>query len=339
MIESRIKNKLSLRRYRKFKSSKSAVISIIFLCICFFFSLSAEFWANDKPIVLKYNGSLYFPIVKDYHPTVFGNDQMILTDYRKLDMGEKDFAIWTLLYWNPYEHNANEETYPSAPSLKNIMGTDDRGRDVAARLLYGFRYSMTYAIFVFIISYILGIVAGAIMGYFGGLTDLLGQRVIEVWESIPVLILLLTLISIFQPNIALLIFISSLFGWMGTSTYVRAEFLKIRKMEFVEASRSLGMSNTRTIFHHVLPNSLGPIITFAPFTIASGVGALAILDFLGFGLQPPTPSWGELLAQAKNNFTIAWWLAVFPSIALFSTLLSLILIGDSVRDALDPREN
>jgi microcin C transport system permease protein len=230
------------------------------------------------------------------------------------------------------------EQFPSPPSQDNWFGTDDRGRDVAARLIYGFRYSMGFAISVWILSYIIGIFAGAIMGYVGGKTDLIGQRVVEVFESMPVLLLLITLVSIFTAGISVLVIFTSIFGWMLISQYVRGEFLRLRRREFVEAAQAMGASNFRVIFKHILPNSLGPVLTFSPFTIASLISYLAILDYLGFGLQPPTPSWGELLQQAYSNFTIAWWLAVFPSMILFMTLVVLNLIGEGVRDAFDPRK-
>jgi microcin C transport system permease protein len=260
-------------------------------------------------------------------------------DYRTLVIEGSDWAIWPIISWDPYESNTNVSSFPSPPSRENIFGTDDRGRDVAARLLYGFRESMKYSIAVFLLSYLLGITIGALMGYFGGIVDLLGQRFLEIWESMPVFMLLLTLITIFKPDLMMFVLISSAFGWMGISVYVRAEFLKLRHREFVEAGRAIGASNARLIFRHILPNSLGPVLTFAPFVISGGISSLAVLDYLGFGLQPPTPSWGELLSQAKSNFTIAWWLATYPSAALFFSLLLLSLIGDAIRDAFDPRAN
>ena len=226
----------------------------------------------------------------------------------------------------------------SPPTSENWFGTDDRGRDVLARLIYGFRYSMGFALSVWLVSYILGITAGAIMGYSGGKIDLLGQRVVEVFESMPVLLLLMTLVSIFTAGLPVLVMFTAFFGWMMISQYTRGEFLRQRNLEFVEAAEAMGASKARVIFKHILPNSLGPVVTFSPFTIANLISFLAILDYLGFGLQPPTPSWGELLQQAYKNFTIAWWLAVFPSIVLFITLVVLNLIGEGVRDAFDPKK-
>jgi microcin C transport system permease protein len=218
------------------------------------------------------------------------------------------------------------------------MGTDDRGRDVLSRLLYGYRVSMTYALGVWLITYFLGTVAGGFMGYKGGVFDFLSQRFIEVLSSLPYLSVLIILIDIFEPNITLLIVITSIFGWIGISYYMRAEFLKLRNFEFVEAGRALGMSTSRILFKHILPNALGPLITFSPFAIAGGVTALVGLDYLGFGVQPPTPSWGELLNQGKELYSIAWWLALYPSLFLFGTLTFFNLIGEGFRYAFDPKK-
>ncbi len=334
MIEKFIDNELTLKRWRRFKRRKSAVFASTALLFSLFLTLISPIIANNKPIYMTYQGKSYFPVFNDYHPKEFGITNTFVVNYRKLEM---DSAIWPMVKWDPYESNKDVYTYPSPPSDINIMGTDDRGRDVFTRLLYGYKYSIAYAFLVWLLSTILGVFFGGIMGYFGGKVDFFGQRVVEIFSTVPVFLLLLTLISIFKPTLILLIVISSIFGWMGVSYYARGEFLKNRKQEFVEAARGMGASTTRIIIKHILPNSLGPIITFAPFTIAAGVSGLASLDYLGFGLAVPTPSWGELLAQAHKNFTIAWWLALFPSGALFTSLFLLVLVGDGVRDALDPK--
>lgn len=339
MIEKWIKNELTLRRYRRFKSRRAAMISLWFLVGLSFFSFTAEIWSNSRPIILHYQGVYYFPVLRDYHPSRFGNAEQMRMDYRKLELGAGDWQLLPPNPWDPFESNTSVATFPAPPSRENRLGTDDRGRDILARLLYGFRESFKYAISVFVVSYLLGILIGAAMGYHGGKVDLLGQRLLEVWESLPVLMVLLTLITVFKPSLGLLVLISSLFGWMSISIYVRAEFLKLRRREFVEAGKSLGLSSSRIVFRHILPNALGPVLTFAPFVISGGIASLAVLDFLGFGLQPPIPSWGELLSQAKSNFTIAWWLALYPSLALFFTLLFLSLIGDAVREAFDPHSH
>lgn len=337
MIEKYIENELTLKRWRRFKKRKTAAISSILLIISFVLTFVAPIIANSKPVYLSYQGKSYFPVFVEYHPKDFGITDSFYINYRALELTDSDTVIWPIVKWDPYESNDSVEEYPSAPSATNWFGTDDRGRDVFTRLLYGYKYSIAYAILVWLITTIIGVILGGLMGFFGGKVDFLGQRVVEIFNTVPVFLLLLTMISIFKPTLILLIFISSIFGWMGVSYYARGEFLKNRNLEFVEAARGMGASTKRIIFKHILPNSLGPIITFAPFTIAGGISGLAGLDYLGFGLEVPTPSWGELLAQAHKNFTIAWWLAFFPSAALFTSLFLFVLVGDGVRDALDPK--
>ena len=338
MIERMIKNEMTLKRWRRFKKLKRAVISAWIFGFLLFLSITAEFWANSKPIIMSRGSGIYFPVVVDYHPSEFGQEDIFVTDYRKLVMDEGDWVIWPPVHWDPLESNKKVKTYPGPPSGQNWLGTDDRGRDVLSRLIYGFRYSIGFAVLAWFFSYLLGIVVGSIMGFIGGKTDLVGQRVVEVFESMPIFVLLITLVSIFGAGLWTLVIFSSVFGWMMISLYIRGEFLKLRKREFVEAARALGVSRLQVIFKHVLPNALSPIVTFSPFTIAAYIYSLAALDYLGFGLPPPTPSWGELLQQANNYFTIAWWLAVFPSIAMVVTLTVLNLIGEGVRDAFDPRK-
>jgi len=337
MIESWFKNENSKKAWRRFRRNVPAVISSVFLIVILILSLSAEMWANRKPIVMHYHGETYFPVFKYYHPSLFGQEDVSQTDYRHMQMGEGDWSVWPLIHWDPYERNDKLEEFPAPPSASNIMGTDVGGRDVAARLLYGFRYSIGYALGVWILSSLFGALMGALMGFAGGWTDLLGQRAIEVIQSLPFLMILITLVSIFEPSIFLLIVLTVFFGWVGISIYFRAEFLALRRRDFVDAALASGASKWRVITKHILPNSLTPWITISPFIIAGNISGLAALDFLGFGLQAPTPSWGELLNQALDNFRIAWWLAVYPSAALFITLTVLNLIGDGVRDALDPR--
>jgi microcin C transport system permease protein len=337
MIERLFKNELSRKRWIRFRSKKTAIGSVWILLFLMLFSFTAEIWANRQPLALSYKGEMYFPVFKYYHPSEFGREDIAQMEYQTLEMGEGDWVVWPIIRWDPYERNDKVDTVPSPPTAENWLGTDEGGRDVAARLLYGFRYSIWYAVIVWVLSSILGIVAGSIMGFKGGWTDLVGQRAIEIIESLPYLMILITLVSIFKPNLFMLAALTVFFGWVGISIYIRAEFLKLRRREFVEAARALGASRARQIFRHILPNSLTPWITVSPFLIAGNIAGLAALDFLGFGLPAPTPSWGELLNQALKNFRIAWWLAVFPSLALFVTLTVLNLIGEGVRDAFDPR--
>ena len=338
MIERIFTSELSRKRWRRFKSKRASFFSIWLLLAITIFSASAELWSNSKPLVLHYHDQTYFPVFNQYHPSNFGRTDIMVMDYHQLQLDASDWVVWPPVRWDPVERNESLTEVPSPPTGDNLFGTDDRGRDVFSRLLYGYRYSMGYAISVWFICSVVGIFMGAVMGFMGGWVDLIGQRGIEVIESLPWLLILITIISIFSPDLWLLVTFSAVVGWVGISQYIRAEFLKLRKREFVEAARALGASRWRQIFIHILPNSLTPWITLTPFSISGSVAGLAALDFLGLGLRAPTPSWGELLSQAKENFTTAWWLAVYPSLALFVTMVLLNLIGAGVRDAFDPRK-
>lgn len=332
-------NELTIKRYRRFKRNKVAVVSVWLLAFLFFLSFTAEFWANSKPHMMSYHGKMYFPLVKDYHPTEFQRDDIFVMDYRELNMDEGDWAVWPVIQWDPYESNKTVDTYPSAPSRYNLFGTDDRGRDVMTRLLYGLRYTFIFALGVWLLTYSFGSLVGALMGYLGGKTDLFASRVIEVIESTPSFFVLITMIAIFEPSLPLLILLSVMFGWMTISSYMRGQFLQLRKREYVEAARALGSSHWRIVVKHILPNALTPIITLSPFAIAAEVLSLSTLDYLGLGLRAPTPSWGELLSQAQKYFTIAEWLVWYPSAILLLTLVLLINIGQAIRDAFDARSS
>ncbi len=336
MIDRFIKNELTRKRWKIFRNSKTAMTSSILLLLLVIATFISPLIANNKPMLIKYQGVTYFPMLKEYSAETFGITDSLDVDYRQLKMSPGDYSLWPVIQWNPYESNSAVDSYPSPPSKTNILGTDDRGRDVFARLLYGFKYSITYAVAVWFISLLIGTILGGTMGYFGGKVDFIGQRMVEVLSTVPQFFLLIILISIFSPSLWMLILISCVFAWISISYYVRGEFLKNRNREYVEAARSLGASDFKIIFKHILPNSLTPIITYAPFAIAAEIVGLAALDYLGFGLQVPTPSWGELLAQAQKNYTIAWWLAFYPSLSLFVVLTLLNLIGSGVRDAMDP---
>jgi microcin C transport system permease protein len=326
------KNDLTRKRWRRFKTARRAYYSLWLMLALLFMSATAEFWSNSKPILMSYQSSIYVPVLRDYHPSVFGQPGFV-TDYRAL---KTDWALWPPVRWDQYESNAAIQTYPSAPTKANWLGTDDRGRDVLSRLIYGFRYSIIFAGLVWFFSFFTGVIVGAVMGYFGKFVDLIGQRVVEVFDSLPYILMLLTMIALVGANLWLLVGFSVLLGWMRISIYMRAEFLKLRRRDFVESGRAQGLSQFRLLFKHILPNAMGPIITFSPPEIANNIYTLAILDYLGLGLPPPTSSWGELLQQAQNDFTIAWWLAVFPSAAMIITLSALTFIGEGVRDAYDP---
>lgn len=328
-------NPLSLKRYRRFKKNKIAAVSCWLLALLFFISFTAEFWANDRPHILYYQNKVYVPLLKNYHPSEFGRHDILIMDYRSLEMGPHDMAIWPLIQWNPFESNKNVADYPSPPTRHNLFGTDDSGRDVLTRLIYGLRYTLLYSVGVWLISYLIGSFIGASMGYWGGKIDLIGMRLLEIVESLPVFFVLITINSIFTPNIFTLVLFSSLFGWTSISIYMRAQFISLRNREFVDAARALGASHSRVILKHIFPNSITPIVTFAPFTIAANVYYLSIMDYLGMGLRAPTPSWGELFGQAQKWFTTAEWLVWAPSASLLITLTLLINIGQAVRDAYD----
>lgn len=332
-----ITNELTLKRYRRFKRNKLAVFSTLMVLALIFFSFTAEFWANNRPHLMKYQGKIYVPLIFDYHPTEFGRDDIFVMDYRALEFHDGDWAAWPLVQWDPFESNTVVDKYPSPPSKYNLMGTDDRGRDVFTRLLYGLRYSLVFALGAWFFSYFFGIIIGSVTGYFGGKVDLIGMRSVEIIQTMPTTLILITIISIFTPNLLVLVIFLSLFDWTKIALYMRAQFLQLRKREYVEAARAIGSSNSRIIFKHILPNAITPIVTFSPFDIAANISTLAFLDYLGLGLRAPTPSWGELLQQAQKYFTTAEWLVWYPSIALIVTLTLLINIGLAVRDAFDSK--
>lgn len=332
-----IQNHLTLKRYRKFKRDKLALVSVWILGVLFVLSLTAEFWANNKPIVMKYHGRIYVPVLWTYHPTEFGRDDIFLMDYRSLQFEGSDWAAWPLVQWDPYERNTVATSYPSPPTKQNLFGTDEGGRDVLTRLLYGLRYTLAFAVGSWFLTYLVGCLLGAVVGYVGGKIDLLGSRIVEIIESVPSFFVLITMIALFSPGLPLLITFMTLFSWTGIYAYMRGQFLSLRRRDYVDAARALGASHWRIITKHILPNALTPIVTFAPFTIASNVTLLSFMDYLGLGLRPPTPSWGELLAQAQKYFTTAEWLVWAPSGALLLTLTMLINIGLAVRDAFDSK--
>ena len=337
MIERFITNELSLKRWRRFKRSKSAIVSAWILAAIFFFSFTAELWSNNRPIVMKYHGTLYFPIVQDLHPTEFERGDIFIMDFRALEFGPNDWALWPLIQWDPLESNSFVESFPAPPSKLNWLGTDDRGRDVLSRLLYGFRYTIIYAVGVWLLAYVTGTLIGSVLGYFGGTLDLLGSRVVEVIEEMPRTLLLITIISIFSPNLTWLIIFTVVFEWTSIFHHMRAQFLQLRKREFVEAARAIGASHSRIALSHILPNALTPLVTFSPFAIAANIYGLTVLDYLGLGLAAPTPSWGELISQSQKYITTAEWLVWAPAVSIVVTMTALINIGLAIRDAYDAR--
>lgn len=337
------KNSLARRRWYSFRRNKRGYYSLVIFSMLLVASLFAEFISNDKPFIVKYDGGYYFPIFKAYPETVFGGDFESEADYRDeyiLNILTSDGN--TMIFpMNPHSFNSINQQLdvpvPSPPTSDNLLGTDDRGRDVLARLIYGFRLSVLFGFALTAIGTVLGIIAGAIQGYFGGRTDIIFQRFIEIWGAMPELYLLIIFASIFKPSAILLLVLLSMFGWMGLSDYVRAEFLKGRNMEYVKAAKALGVRNLTIMYRHLLPNGMTPVITFLPFRMSGAILALTSLDFLGLGVPPSTPSLGELLAQGKANID-AWWLSLSTFFVLVGTLVLLIFIGEALREAFDPRK-
>ena len=333
----------SRRAWQRFKRNRVGYWSLIAFSVLVVVSLFAEVLSNDRPLVVRYEGQTYFPMLQDYPETTFGGDFASTTDYLdpfirgQLTRGNN----WALYAPNPYGPKTlnyfAKEPNPSKPTRDNWLGTDDRGRDLLAQLIYGFRVSVLFALALTAIGTVLGILTGAIQGFFGGKTDLVFQRFIEIWGSMPELYLLIIFSAVFAPSIGLLLVLLSLFGWMGLSDYVRAEFLRNRQLDYVRAARALGLTNAQIIWRHVLPNSLTPVVTFLPFRMSAAILALTSLDFLGLGVPPGTPSLGELLSQGKNNID-AWWISLSTFAVLVVTLLLLTFMGDALRDALDPRK-
>jgi microcin C transport system permease protein len=322
------------RAWHRFQRNRLGYWSLVLFCLLVVTSLFAE---------VRYEGKTYFPMLQDLPETTFGGDFESSTDYldpyirERITRGDN----WAVYAPNPYGPKTlnyfAKEPNPSRPTLDNWLGTDDRGRDLLAQLIYGFRVSVLFALALTAIGTVLGILTGAIQGFFGGKTDLAFQRFIEIWSSMPELYLLIIFSAVLAPSIGLLLVLLSLFGWMGLSDYVRAEFLRNRQMDYVRAARALGLSNAQIIWRHVLPNSLTPVVTFLPFRMSAAILALTSLDFLGLGVPPGTPSLGELLSQGKNNID-AWWISISTFGVLVVTLLLLTFMGDALRDALDPRK-
>lgn len=330
------------RAWRRFRTDRRGWWSLWIFAVLVGLSLCAELISNDRPIVAHYDGKTFFPLFANYPETSFGGDFATQTDYldpfiRQQLAGPGNWSIYPL---NGYRFDTinyfSPSPNPAPPSSVNWLGTDDRGRDVLARLIYGFRVSVLFGLALTAIGVVIGLITGAVQGYFGGKTDLILQRFIEVWGSMPELYLLLIFASLFEPGVLILLVILSLFGWMGLSDYVRAEFLRNRNLEYVTAARALGLSSSQIIRRHVLPNSLTPVIAFLPFRMSGAILALTSLDFLGLGVPPSTASLGELLAQGKANLD-AWWITLTTFTVLVGTLMLLIFIGEALRNALDTR--
>lgn len=334
---------LTQRRLHQFKSNKRGYWSLWIFLALFTICLFAEFIANDKPILIRYDGGFYAPIFNSYPETTFGGDFETETEYRDpyvIELiEEKGWMIWPPIRFSYDTINYElPQPAPSPPTAENWVGTDDQGRDVAARVIYGFRLSVLFGLALTIVSSVIGITAGAFQGYYGGWLDLIMQRVIEIWTSMPSLFILIIFSSIFVPGFWTLLLILLLFSWVSLVDVVRAEFLRTRNFDYVRAANALGVSNLTIMRRHVLPNAMVATMTLMPFILTGSITALTSLDFLGLGLPPGSPSLGEMLAQGKNNLQ-APWLGFTAFIALALMLSLLTFIGEAVRDAFDPRKN
>nr|WP_282450497.1 ABC transporter permease [Marinobacter xestospongiae] len=330
------------RRLQNFKANRRGYWSLWLFLILFLLSLGAELVANDRPLMVSYQGEHYFPVVETVPEETFGGFLPTEADYRDPFIRDEIEANGWIL-WPPIRFSYDTINYnldvpsPAPPSAENWLGTDDQGRDVAARVIYGFRISVLFGLILTLLSCLVGVVVGAIQGFYGGKVDLLGQRFIEIWSGLPALYLLIILSSIVQPNFWWLLGIMLLFSWMGLVDVVRAEFLRARNFEYVRAARALGLGNRMIMFRHILPNAMVATLTFLPFILTGAITGLTSLDFLGFGLPSGSPSLGELIAQGKSNLHAPWLgISAFVSLSLMLTLL--VFVGEAVRDAFDPRK-
>jgi microcin C transport system permease protein len=340
-VKSRL-SPLNRRRLANFRANRRGFWSLWIFLVLFVVTLFAELIANERPVLIWYDGDLYMPVFRSYPETTFGGEFETEADYRdpfvQELIAEKGWMVWPPI---PFSHNtinlALSQPAPAPPSSVNWLGTDDQARDVLARLIYGFRISVLFGLILTVLSSIIGIAAGAVQGYFGGWTDLLFQRFIEIWSGLPQLYLLIILAAFVQPNFWWLLGLLLLFSWTGLVGVVRAEFLRARNFDYVRAARALGAGDVSIMFRHVLPNAMVATLTFLPFILSGSVVALTSLDFLGFGLPPGSPSLGELLNQGKSNLQAPWLgITAFLTISIMLTLL--VFIGEAVRDAFDPRK-
>ena len=330
------------RKLKIFRRNRRGFSSFVILTTLLVLSLFAELYANSRPLVVFYQGTFYFPLWHVYPDTTFGGDFVTEADYqdpfiRNQITSGGNWAIYPPIHWDYRTLNRDPALHhPSPPSAVNWLGTDDRGRDVLARLIYGFRISIFFGLILACLGTAIGMLVGALQGFFGGWTDLLGQRGIEIWSSLPELYLLIILSATFEPSIPLLLALLSIFGWMGLSAYVRAEFLRARTLDYVKAARAMGVRNWTIITRHILPNTLTPVITFFPFRVSGAIVSLTSLDFLNLGVPSPTPSLGELLRQAKGNVE-AWWLSLTTFAVLVLMVVLINFIGEALLEAFDPR--
>ena len=336
------------KRIRKFTRIRRGYYSFLIICSLYGVSIFSEVLINDKPLIVQYEGSYYFPnrwvFGTHFYPgTTFGLDIKGEPSYRALQKTWRAENSSNWLVMPPIPYSPVESLLelpgqpPHRPSWQHLLGTDDRARDVLARMVYGFRISISFAIVVVFFSYCIGVSIGALLGYFGGKFDLFVQRFVEIWSSLPFLYTIIIISSILKPSFWLLAILLVFFRWMGMTYYIRGEFYREKSRDYVQAAIAMGADDKTVIFRHILPNALTPVISFAPFAVVAAIGSLVSLDFLGFGLPPPTPSWGEMMSQGLANLQ-SWWLVMSPFMAMFATLLLISFIGEAVREAFDPKE-
>lgn len=331
------------KRWRAFRKNRRAWNSLLIFATVLFFSLTAELISNDKPLIVNYNGEIYFPVIRTYNETEFGGDFPTPADYRdELVRSNIEKNGWMLIPLIPFSFNTVDYDLdvptPAAPSRIHWLGTDDEGRDILARVIYGLRISIIFAFVLTLISSLIGVMVGALQGYLGGKTDIIVQRILEIWDSLPQLFILIIVASIFVPTFWTLLVILLFFSWTALTSVVRAEFLRTRNFEFVKAARALGVGNWRIMYRHILPNALVATVTFVPFLLSEAIVSLTALDFLGLGLSHEYPSLGDLVRQGKDNLQ-APWIGITIFIVLSTLLTILIFIGEGVRDAFDSRRN
>ena len=338
-------NPLTIKKLKRFRSIKRGYYAFILFSVLILFSFTAELLVNHRALIVKYQDRYYFPTyAKLYSGKTFGLEYAYEANYRELARlfrraGQGNWVLMPPVPYNPYENDLKADAFPPfAPSLKerHFLGTDGVGRDVLARLVYGFRIAIFFSLGLLVVNYAVGVSIGCAMGYFGGKFDLFFQRIIEIWSNVPFLYVIIIISSIVVPNFFILILIMAVFGWIGMTWTMRTVTYKERAREYVLAAKALGATNTRIIFRHILPNTIAVIVTFAPFSVSSGIVALTSLDYLGFGLPPPTPSWGELLQQGWTQLS-AWWISASVVGAMLLTLLLVTFIGEAIREAFDPK--
>jgi len=339
---NQVSTSLFRKRLRKFRSLKRGWYSFIILITLYLLSFFLGFMVNNKALYVRYEGKSYYPVFKFYEAKEFGGKEFGEPNYRRLkERLESAGTGRVILPLYPFHPNESLLDLPGepphAPSAQHWCGTDNRGRDVFARLVYGFRISISFALVVLLMTYTVGISIGAMLGYFGGRFDITVQRFIEIWSSMPRLYTIIIVTSLLRPNFFILAFVLMFFGWMGMTYYVRGEFYREKAKDYVAAAIALGANNRQVIFRHILPNALTPVVSFAPFAVVFNISSLVSLDFLGFGMAPPTPSWGQLVQQGMEDITNAPWLVITPLAALFLTLLMVVFIGEAVREAFDPK--